>query len=163
MNTIMSAIKDRYPVSIKTLQDNIEADKLHKFWHNSEIFEICYKDARMILAAEGQIKMELSNSDTREIFFIASRYGGLYEDEVAYFIENDNDLLDAIGNHGRLSLEDIEENEFYVYLYIDGELICKSKDHNDFANEAIEDMAQSIVENYDYYREKLMKKELLSA
>lgn len=163
MNNIISLIKDRYPVDIKVLKDYIEADRLHKFWHDSKIFEVIYKDAKMILSAEGQIKMELLNLGTREKFFIASRYGGLYEDEVSYLIENDRDISNAINSHGGISLEEIVGNQFFVYLYIKGELICKTKDNNDFANEAIEDMAQSIVENYDYYRELLIKDALLSA
>lgn len=133
--------------------DIIDTKHQNNLWYGGDIAEIKYKNHRLVIAAVGDVRVEVADENDNYVGYVKDKNNaGIFYKEFRHFIRDDKHLVKLItDNH--IIFENNNWWECFLYLpdgrFVDMMMALES----DWISEAILEVADSMDEILEYGKE----------
>lgn len=128
----------------------IDIEHQNNLWYGGNVAEIKYKGYRLVIAAVGDVKVEVADENDNYVGYVKDKNNaGIFYKEFRHFIRDDKHLVKLIANN-HIIFENNNWWECFMYLpdgtFVDMMMALES----DLLSEAILEVADSMDEIIEY-------------
>ena len=128
----------------------IDIEHQNTLWYGGNVAEIKYKGYRLVIAAVGDVKVEVADENDNYVGYVKDKNNaGIFYKEFRHFIRDDKHLVKLIANN-HIIFENNNWWECFMYLpdgtFVDMMMALES----DLLSEAILEVADSMDEILEY-------------
>ena len=128
----------------------IDIEHQNNLWYGGNVAEIKYKGYRLVIAAIGDVKVEVADENDNYVGYVKDKNNaGIFYKEFRHFIRDDKHLVKLIANN-HIIFENNNWWECFMYLpdgtFVDMMMALES----DLLSEAILEVADSMDEIIEY-------------